>query len=155
VPDLAVPGQPQGGGPGVPAGAVAPLAPGLRRDRLPRNGQPVSDVPADDGWDRDGDDWDPAGSLTAEEIAALAALDREGDPVHDGDEDPGDAAPVGAAAWLADPWPGLQGDEPYPPPHDGPVEALPGLTPRRLGTGGGSTPEAWRIACRRGRSWPG
>ena len=67
-------------------------------------------MPADEGWDRDGDDWDPAQSLTAEEIAALAALDREGDPAGDWGEDSGDAAPV---------------------------EALPGLMPRRLGSGGG------------------
>jgi hypothetical protein len=107
VPDLAVPGQPRGS------------------------------KPAAEGWDWDGDDWDPAQSLTAEEIAALAALDREGDPVDDWDEDPSDAAPVDADAWLADPRPWLQGDEPYPPSRDGPVEALPGLMPRRLGSGGG------------------
>lgn len=141
--DLAASGQPQDSGPGTAAAAVAPAAAGPRGDHLPRNGQPENGqppdsqpgngVPTDEGWDRDGDDWDPAQSLAAEEIAALAALDREGDPADDWDEYPDDAAPVGVAAWLVD----LQGDDPHPPPRGGPVEALPGLTPRRLGTGGG------------------
>ncbi len=94
-------------------------------------------MPADEGWDWDGDDWDPARSLTAAEIAALAALDRESDPADDWDEDPSDAMPLDVDAWLADLRPELQDDEPHPPPRDGPAEALPGLTPRRLGTGGG------------------
>ena len=33
-------------------------------------------MPADEGWDWDGDDWDPAQSLTAEEIAELSGRRR-------------------------------------------------------------------------------
>jgi len=109
--------------------------PDLAVPRQPRRSEPG--VPADEGWDWDGDDWDPAQSLTAEEIAALAALDRAGDPACDWGEDPGDAAPVDVAAWLADPQSRFQADEPCSPPRAGPVEALPGLMPRRLGRGGG------------------
>jgi hypothetical protein len=121
--------------------------------------QPSGWPPGGDNWDGDGDDWDPAESLTAAEIAALAALDRAGDPVDDWQGEPGDLGPVDVDAWLDGP----PGDGPYPPPGDGPcpptdavpgkallgagpaeappgdgpAEALPGLTPRRLGTGGG------------------
>jgi len=94
-------------------------------------------VPADEGWDWDGDDWDPAQSLTAEEIAALAALDSEGDLAGDWGEDSGDAAPVDVAALLADPQARLRDDEPYSPQRAGPVEVLPSLMPRGLGNGGG------------------
>src|SRR5262249_51638223 len=84
-----------------------------------------------------GDDWDPAESLTAEEIAALAALDRKGDPAGDWGEDSGDAGSVDVAAWLADPQPQWPDDGPCSPPRARPVEALPGLLPRRPGRGGG------------------
>jgi len=83
-------------------------------------------------------DWDLAGSLTAREIAALAAMDRAGDPADDADAwDPGrcDAAPTALGSLPAGPW--LQGDEPDWPPDAEPVAALPGLMPRYLGTGGG------------------
>jgi hypothetical protein len=85
------------------------------------------------GWDDDGLEW--AGSLTAREIAALAALDCADDPAGDRDEDPGDIPPVAADAWLAGPRSPDKG--PSHSPDCVPVEALPGLMPRRLGVGGG------------------
>jgi Domain of unknown function (DUF222) len=115
--------------------------------------QPRGSPPGGDGWDWDGDDWDLAQSLTAADLAALAALDRAARPGgHRGDE-PSGAGPVDADVWLPGPWspdggpdspPGAGPVEAPPgagpveaPPGAGPVEALPGLTPRRFGTGGG------------------
>ena len=97
---------------------------------------PRTGGPGDEGWDWDRDDWDPAGSLTAQEIAALAALDRAGDSEDDRRDDPCDAA-LDAGAWLAGPGPLGRDDGPCSPLGAGPVEALPGLTPRRWGTGSG------------------
>ena len=126
-----------------PAGTVTrPALSALPGDRPP--GTPILSAPAappgdgpswDDGrgWNDDGLEW--AGSLTAREIAVLAALDRPDDPVDDWDEDPGDVPPVDPDAWLAglpSPDEGLSDA-----PGDVPVEALPGLMPRSLGTGGG------------------
>jgi hypothetical protein len=73
-----------------------------------------------------------AGSLTVAEIAALAALDRADGLAEDWAEDPIDAEPVAVDAWLTGV--GVAAGEPV---GSGPVEVLPGLLPRRLGTGGG------------------
>lgn len=82
-------------------------------------------------------DWDLAGSLTEREIAALAAMDRAGDLADNADAwDMGwcDAAPMAPGSWPAGPR--LQADAPDWP-SDAEPDALPGLMPRRLGTGGG------------------
>jgi hypothetical protein len=113
VPSPAVPSQPPGRGPAD--AAASPALGGLRRD---------------DEWGWDGDDWDLAQSLTAEEIAALAALDRADDPAG-GWADDGGGPPQDGGAWPGGPWPPDRG------PGGAPAETLPGLLPRRLGTGGG------------------
>jgi hypothetical protein len=109
--------------------------PGLPPGGHPTDGLPSDGAPGDEVWDWDGAAWDPADSLTAREIAALAALDRAGDPVADWEDEPGDAAPD-AGGWLAAPRSACQDDGPYSP-GVGPVEALPGLTRRHLGADGG------------------
>jgi hypothetical protein len=63
-------------------------------------------------------------------------LDRADNPEDDWWDDPGDAA-LDAGAWLAGPGPLRRDDGPCSPLGAGPVEALPGLTPRRWGTGSG------------------
>jgi hypothetical protein len=144
VVSLASHGKPPGGVPGGPAAAMTPALPRQRLvapgDAAPRTaaGSPGGGRRVDDDRWADGD-WDLAGSLTETEIAALAAMDRAGDdPVDDlaaRDGDQRDAAPAAAGCWLAGP--GLEGGEACPPPGAGPVEALPGLLPRHLGSGGG------------------
>jgi Domain of unknown function (DUF222) len=62
-------------------------------------------------------------------------MDRAGDDADDWDEDRCDAASMPLGCWLAGPW--LRGDESDSPPGAEPAEALPGLMPRHLGTGGG------------------
>jgi hypothetical protein len=88
-----------------------------------------------DGSCWENDDWDPAGSLTAPEIAALAALDRAGDRTADWDDGLRDGAPRALDPWLTEPRP--RPGERYSPPDAGLVEVLSGLTPRNLGAGGG------------------
>jgi Domain of unknown function (DUF222) len=148
IPSLAIPSQPPGNLPGDrPHGAAkrtttAPTPPALRADRRPGTRIPSAPaaLPGDGpscgdgrGWDGDGLEW--AGSLTEREIAVLAALDCADDPADHWDEDPSDVPPMDADAWLAGP------RSPDEGPSDGPgcvpVEALPGLMPRRLGVGGG------------------
>lgn len=70
----------------------------------------------------DDDAWD--GELTGEELARLAAWDRAGDTADELDED---------EAWLA----GLLLEPGEEPAEAAAPEALPGLTPRRWGTGSG------------------
>src|SRR6516165_3328054 len=89
----------------------------------------------DDGCCWDDDDWDLAGSLTAREIAALAALDRAGDRVSDWDDGLCDVTPMALDPWPAGPR--LRRGERNSPPDTEPVEVLSGLTPRHLGAGGG------------------
>src|SRR5690348_15315190 len=89
----------------------------------------------DDGGCWEDDDWDPAGSLTAREIAALAALDRADDRASDWDDGLRDSAPMALDPWPTGPQ--LRHGERYAPPYARPVEVLPGLTPRHLGAGGG------------------
>ena len=113
MPSPAVPSQPPGRGPAD--AAASPALGGLRRD---------------DEWGWDGDDWDLAQSLNAEEIAALAALDCADDPAG-GWADDGGGPPQDGGAWPGGPWPPDRG------PGGAPAETLPGLLPRRLGTGGG------------------
>ncbi len=149
--DLASYGQPPGSPPVDQATAMAPAPPWVPpvgpawttitgAARCPGNGQ-FSDAERSRWEDSDcGDDseWDPAGSLTAREIATLAALDRAGANANDADvwdEGRGDAVPMALGCSLGGPW--SPGDELGSPPGDEPVEALPGLMPRHLGTGGG------------------
>jgi hypothetical protein len=137
VSGLAVPGQPPGRPHGGTAAAAAPVVP------RPLGNGPSGDGPSgdgqrgDEGWDWDAGDWDPAESLTAQEIAALAALDRAGQPADDWGDGPSDALPVDADVWSVGWGSQLGEDESDSPRGAGPVEALPGLLPRRLGTGGG------------------
>jgi hypothetical protein len=133
------PGQPPGSPPGdsAAAKAAAPLqAPpaGSAAAMVPVSGRYASGGQFEDDACWEDGDWDLAGSLTAKEIAALAAMDRAGDPADsadDWDTDRCDAAPQALVSLTAGPW--WQGDEPDAEP----VAALPGLTPRNLGTGGG------------------
>ena len=118
--------------PGDPAYATPPAATDPSRD-----GEVLADGSC---WEDD--DWDPAGSLTSREVADLAALDRASDPAADWDGGLCDATPTALDPWpvVLDPWPATppsRRGERYPPPQAGPVEALPGLLPRHLGTGGG------------------
>jgi len=148
VANLASHGQPPGSPPGGQAVAVAPAPP-----RVPPVGPAWATAPvavgspgngkfSDDGRHRCWEDsdcwedteWDSAGSLTAREIATLAALDRA-DDADVWDEGRCDAAPMALGCSLAGPW--LPGDQLDSPPGGEPVEALPGLMPRHLGTGGG------------------
>jgi hypothetical protein len=103
-----------------------PLAPG--------NGPSKDSLPVDEDWAWEDGDWDPAASLTAREIAALAALDRADGLSDDWEDMPGDAAPADADGWPVCSQPGFGEDALA---GSGPAEALPGLLPRRLGTGGG------------------
>ena len=122
-----------------PVGRAWATAPGTAD--CPGNG-PLSD---DEGYCWEDSEWDPAESLTARELATLAALDRAHAGADDADvrdEGRGDATPMALGRALAGRWlplagPLLPGDEPGSPPDAEPVEALPGLMPRRLGTGGG------------------
>ena len=143
------------GPPGRPAGPPPPAAPQLPDNGPPGGGPPGDGPSGDHGWGWDGDDWDPAGSLTAQEIAALTALDRADGLAGDWDEDPGGVPPADAGGWAAGPRPldrePLDGGAPDGGSRDGepadgepssrpgcaPVEVLPGLLPRRLGSGGG------------------
>jgi hypothetical protein len=151
VANLASRGQPPGSPPGDQAVAMALVPPqvppvGPAWATAPRAvGSPGNGQFSDDGrhccWE-DSDcwedtEWDPAGSLTAREIATLAALDRAGgaDDADVWDEGRCDAAPMALRCSLAGPW--LPGDQLDSPPGGEPVEALPGLMPRHLGTGGG------------------
>jgi hypothetical protein len=135
-------GQPPGGPPDGPAAAKVPAP-----LQVPPADSAAAMVPVTGSYAGGGQsgadaccwedsDWDLAGSLTAREIAALAAMDRAGDPADNADDwDTGDAAPTALGSLPAGPW--LQGDEPDWPSDDEPVAALPGLTPRHLGTSGG------------------
>ena len=87
MPGPAVPRQQPGGPPGRPgAGAASAVPPALW------NGPSTDSLPVADDWAWDDSNWDPAASLTAQEIAALAALDRAGQPADDWEDFPGDAA---------------------------------------------------------------
>jgi hypothetical protein len=139
-------GQPLGSPPGGPVAAMAPAPP-----RTPPAGPAGATAPGAASHPQDGQfsgkgcycccedsAWDQAGSLTAREIAELAAMDRAGAGANDADywdEGTCGTAPVTLGRWLGGPWP--PGGEPDSPWGAEPVEALPGLTPRRLGTGGG------------------
>ena len=138
---LAVPGQRLCGPPGGPAAAM-----GSGAAQETPDGSAYAAAPAaagacwgreylDDGGCWDDDDWDLAGSLTAREIAALAALDRAGDRVSDWDDGQCDANPMALDPWPAGPQ--LRRGERNSPPDTEPVEVLSGLTPRHLGAGGG------------------
>src|SRR5690348_14058361 len=59
----------------------------------------------DEGGHWEDEDWDSAGSLTAREIAALAALDRAGDRASDRDDSLRDAVPMALDPWPAGPRP--------------------------------------------------
>jgi hypothetical protein len=129
---LTVPGQPPTGPADGSVGAMAPAVADSPGDSLP-DGWSMGEGGDWDCGDWDCGDWDLAGCLTAREVAALAALDRAGDPVDDWHDDPGAAAPADVEALLARTRPRLPDDEPCV----GPAEALPGLMPRHLGTGAG------------------
>jgi hypothetical protein len=151
VANLASHGQPPGSSPVEQTAAMAPAPPWVpsvgpswttvtRATRRPGNGQFSDDERCrwEDSDRGEDSEWDPAGSLTAEEIATLAALDRASAGADDADawdEGRGDAAPMAPGCSLRGPW--LPGDELDSPPGGEPVEALPGLMPRHLGTGGG------------------
>lgn len=136
MPGVAVPGQWLSGPSAATGCAPARLAPGdLAHPMAPQAAGPTRDrESSDDGSCWEDSDWDPAGSLTAREIAALAALDRAGDPAVNWDD-----TNCGAVPMAPDCWPGgrSQHGDHYSLLDDGPVEALPGLMPRHLGTGGG------------------
>src|SRR5690348_5629630 len=100
MPGLAMPGQRLGGPLGGPAAAMGPEAAQVTPGASAYAMAPAAAGPcwgreylADGGCWED-DDWDPAGSLTAREVAALAALDRAGDRVSDWDDGLRDAAPM-------------------------------------------------------------
>jgi hypothetical protein len=136
VPGLAVPGQRLGGPPAAMGPGSAQVTPGGSAYAI----APAAAGPCwgreylDDGgcWEDDG--WDPAGSLTAPEIAALAALDRAAGRAGDWDDGLRDAAPMALDPWPAGPRLRAGGQC---SPGVGPVEVLPGLMPRHLGAGGG------------------
>jgi len=148
VAGLASRGTPRGGCCGGNAGAMAGAGPPGMPPVTPAGTKPVAPAGTraaagcapggpclGDGCWEDGD-GDLAGSLTAAEIAALAAMDRASDPEDDAAER--DAGRSGAAPAALGCWPtGPAGAERCSPPGAGPVEALAGLTPRRLGAGGG------------------
>jgi hypothetical protein len=100
-------------------------------------GQPLGSPPGDDGWEWDGDGWDPVAALSEREIAALDALDQAGQWVDEWAEVSGDTVSAGVDAGLGGLRSGLGDDGRFSAPGGGPAEALPGLTPRRLGAGGG------------------
>ena len=132
MPGPAVPGQQPGGPSGGPAAAAAPAVP-----PAPGNGPSRDGPPAGEDWAWDDGDWDPAASLTAREIAALAALDRADGLSDDWEDMPGDDVPEDAGMWPAGSRPEPGEDGPCSPLGAEPVAALPGLLPRRLGRGGG------------------
>ena len=138
--NLASRGQPPGSPPDGSVAAMAPVPTQVVPVGPPRAMAPAIAGHAGHGASLDAGCWedsdcDPAGSLTATQIAALAAMDRAADPADDADNWDDGWWDTTSGSRLADPW--LRGDEPGPPPGAGPVEALPGLTPRHLGTGGG------------------
>lgn len=137
-------GQPPGSPPGGPTAATVPAPLQVAPTDSAGAMVPVTARYSGDGqfgddvccWEDS--DWDLAGSLTAREIAALAALDRASDPADNTDDwDTGrcDAGPMALGSWPAGPR--LQDDAPGWPPGAEPAAALPGLTPRHLGAGGG------------------
>ena len=119
-----------------PDGSAGAMVPATMS--YPGDGQSGEGQFEDDDCCWEDSDWDLAGSLTTTELAALAAMDRAGDPADNADDwdaDRCDGASMPLGSWPAGPW--SQDDKPDRPPGAEPVAVLPGLTPRHLGTGGG------------------